>query len=92
MAYYVETKNRVYAFATRKDAFMYVCDSITREGTRRWVYKDRACKVPAYNIEYVGWGTYNCYNGNNLSWVKGETPKSVNPKTGEVYNPFTKRE
>lgn len=88
MAYYVGTKNRVYAFATRKDAFLYACDTITYEGTRKEVYKDRACKTPVYTIEYMGFGVYNCYNGNNRAWGNSETPKSVNPKTGEVYNPY----
>lgn len=45
---------------------------------------------PVCTIEYMGFGIYNYYKGNSLSW-EGQIPAEVDPVRGSVFNPFVKK-
>lgn len=90
MAYYVRIDGDAYAFATKKDALCYICRHLRYDHQRGYVYKDRECRVSVCTIEHMGMGIFNYYPKGRLSW-DGTTPREVNPKTGEVFNPFAKK-
>lgn len=90
MAYFIKLRERVYAFATKKDALIFACDQLRYAHERIWVYRDRACRDTVCTIEYMGLGIYNYYKGISFSW-DGQTPLEVDPNTGMTFNPFAKR-
>ena len=88
--YYISLKSRAYTFVSKREALIFACDQLRYTHQRIRIYRDRECMDPVCTIEYMGFGKYNYYRGNSLSW-EGQTPAEVDPVRGSVFNPFVKK-